>query len=81
MYQVTIVFKNGSKIYFDAQEFDVDLSRLALARHIQYSQVRKLTYKDEEGNDAPIYLNPDEVAGISVVPVTDGTKLGRSRLG
>jgi len=84
MYQVAIVFTNGSTMIFDAQEFDVDLSSRTLGGEdkysSEYSSVHKVTYKDAQGDTSPIYLNPTEVAGISVVPVTDGSALGRARL-
>ena len=69
MYQVAIVFKNGSKVTFDAQAFDLDLDRSAMGgRTERYKdQIFKFTYKDGTGEDAPIYLNPEEVAGIAVV--------------
>jgi hypothetical protein len=84
MYQVAIVFTNGLTMIFDAQEFDVDLSFQTLGGEdkysSEYSSVHKVTYKDAQGGTAPIYLNPTEVAGISVVPVTDGSTLGRARV-
>ena len=73
MYEVGIVFKNGSKVTFDAQEFDLDLSRryVTKAGSSSYDQVFRYTYKDAAGDDAPIYLNPDELAGIAVVRTLD----------
>ncbi len=65
MYQVGIMFKNRSKATFDAQEFDVDLSRGSIDG--SYTTTQKCSYKDANGQDAPIYLNPFEVAGILVV--------------
>jgi hypothetical protein len=76
MYQVAIVFTNGTRMTFDAQEFDVGLSRSDSSG--PYNQVHKFTYKDAQGNDTPIYFNPTEVAGIAVVPVLDGTAENRS---
>jgi hypothetical protein len=64
VYQVGIVFKNGTKATFDAQEFDVDLSRGAIDG--SYTATQKFSYKDTSGAQAPIYLNPSEVAGIVV---------------
>jgi hypothetical protein len=82
MYQVAILFTNGATMLFDAQEFDVDLSFRTLGGEekysSEYSSVHKVTYKDAQGDTSPIYLNPTEVAGISVVPVTDGSTFGRA---
>jgi hypothetical protein len=84
MYQVAILFTNGATMIFDAQEFDVDLSFRTLGGgekfSAEYSTVHKVTYKDARGDTTPIYLNPSEVAGISVVPVTDGSTFGRARV-
>ena len=66
MYEVGIVFDNGSKLSFYAQEFDVRLGRDDMGA--RYAQVHKLTYKNTKGEESPIYLNPEEVAGIVVVP-------------
>jgi hypothetical protein len=65
VYQVGNMFKNGSKATFDAQEFDVDLSRGSIDG--SYTATQKFSCKDAKGQDAPIYLNPSEVAGILVV--------------
>ena len=75
MYEVGIVFKNGSKVTFDAEEFDINLARrnLVTTGDTSYSQVFRFMYTDAMGGDAPIYLNPDEVAGIAVVRTTDDT--------
>ena len=73
MYEVGIVFKNGSKVTFDAQEFDLNLAKrnLVSAGDASYSQLFRFMYTDAQGDDAPIYLNPDEVAGIAVVRTID----------
>jgi hypothetical protein len=71
MYEVGIVFKNGSKVTFDAQEFDMALSKGDLpSGSASYDQTIRYTYKDAAGDDAPIYLNPAEVAStaLSCVP-------------
>ncbi len=73
MYEVGIVFKNGSKVTFDAQEFDLDLSKPDVIPEgsTSYDQAIRFTYKDAKGDEAPIYLNPAEVAGIAVVRTLD----------
>ncbi len=73
MHQVAIVFKSGSKVTFTAQEFDVDLSADGLgSAEANYNEVHKLTYKDSQGDDSLLYLNPTEVAGIAVAPIRAG---------
>jgi hypothetical protein len=81
VYEVAIVFSNGSKVEFHATEFDINLEPQNLAGYSgggNYSQVQKLTYKDADGNDAPLYLKPSEVAGIAVAISNDtgGRKYG-----
>ncbi len=69
MYQVAITFTNGSKVTFHATEFDLDLDRTKLPGYsagTSYTDVQKFTYKDAEGEDAPLYLRLDQVAGIAV---------------
>jgi hypothetical protein len=72
------MFKNGSEAPFDAQEFDVDLSGGSIDG--SYTATQKFSNKDANGQDAPIYPNPSEVAGILVVHT--GENVARSlRLG
>jgi hypothetical protein len=67
VYHVAIVFKDGSKVTFYAQEFDVDLHENSLVSpDASYDEIHKFTYKDWDGNNAPLYLNPTQVAGIAV---------------
>ena len=81
MYQVAIVFKNGSKVAFCAQEFDIDLSTSRLtSMNSRYDEIHRVTYEDTGGQDVPLYLNPTEVAGIAVAPVEiaeDGLRLSQ----
>ena len=77
MYEVAIVFIDGSKVTFHAQEFDIgfesgDLS--GTAAH-QYSRIQKFTYKNVHGDDSPLHLRPDQVAGI-VTAYMDRGKYG-----
>jgi hypothetical protein len=73
VHQVAIVFKSSSQVTFTAQEFDIDLSADSLSSaEANYSEVHKLTYKDSQGNDSLLYLNPTEVAGIAVAPIREG---------
>lgn len=66
MQTVAISFKNGTKMRFFANEFDIDLAGAQ-------TQVRtvKFTYQDHNGEEALVYLNPGEVARIVVSPVTE----------
>ena len=68
MYEVGIVFKNGSKAQFYAQEFNIAFTSDDVPTGM-FNETHKFTYKDTQGDDAPIYLNPSEVAGIAVVRV------------
>lgn len=63
MVGVGIVFTNGSKMYFKAQEFDITTSNK------DQRFVERFEYKDAEGNTKPLYLRLNEVAGISVTPL------------
>ncbi len=72
MYGVGIVFKNGEKMFFGAQEFDVDLSHSQFNPPNTYKLLHRFEYKDREGNQAPLYLVPAEVAGIVVSSVDSG---------
>lgn len=61
------MFKDGSKVMFHAQEFNVDLyAKSLVSPDADYDEIHKFTYKDWEGSDAPLYLNPRQVAGIAV---------------
>jgi hypothetical protein len=64
MVSVTVVFTNGNVVEFAAQEFDVNL-------HGDRSNVNKYPYKDAEGKDSTIHLQPAEVAGVFVTPDVD----------
>ena len=66
MYTVAISFKNGTKVAFPAKQFDIDFSRSS-----SYSTMQKFAYEDSDGNEAPIYLLPNEVAGVVVVPISE----------
>ena len=68
VYEVAIVFTDGSKVEFHATQFDIDLdpNNLPGSGATSYTRVQKFTYKDAEGEDAPLYLKLDEVAGIVV---------------
>jgi hypothetical protein len=68
---VAILFKNGSKVSFEAQEFDIDLSTGTIGTG-QYGAIQKFTYTDIWGNKTPIYLVPAEVAGIVVAWKSSG---------
>ena len=74
MIRVGIVFKNGEKVSFSAQEFDVDLSTDTLGE-ARYNEVVRFEYKDERGQVSPLYLTPNEVAGIAVAQINSS---GRS---
>ena len=39
-----------------------------------YHQIQKFTYKDVEGHEAPLYLKPNQVAGIVVARTTESSK-------
>ena len=76
MYEVAIVFNDGSKVEFHATEFDIDLNpgRLHGSPQYVYHQIQKFTYKDSDGHDAPLYLKPNQVAGIVVARTTESSK-------
>ncbi len=58
MEQVTVVFINGNIVSFGAQEFDVDLTTG------NRGAPQKYPYKDAQGQDSFVHLEPNEVAGI-----------------
>lgn len=68
MYQIAIVFTNGSKVEFHATEFDIDFDPANLPGSPQYTyhRVQRFTYKDIKGDEASLYLKPNEVAAIVV---------------
>ena len=70
MYTVAISFKNGTKMRFYAQQFDIDV-----VEHGTSHNIHKYVYKDSAGADTPIYLTPKELAGIVVSPVLDNGRL------
>lgn len=63
MVAVGIVFENGVRVYFEAQEFDVDLYNTSPGIPNTFK------YKDADGNVQPIYLTPEDVSGVFVTPV------------
>lgn len=60
--QVEIVFKNGEKSTFPVEEFDVDVNEL----HSAPGVLLKFSYKAPGGEEKPLYLVPNEVAGMVV---------------
>jgi hypothetical protein len=64
--RVVIVYTNGVKVVFNAQEFDIDTSP-AVRPGRRNNELRRFEYKDAEGNTTPLYMTPDEVAGVTVV--------------
>jgi hypothetical protein len=66
MYNVVITYVNGEKVEVPAQEFDVDFRTTAQGEG--HARIMKRKYKDGEGNDTFIYLTPDQVAGIVLLP-------------
>lgn len=69
MDSVGIAFKNGTKMRFFAQEFDIDLDGVT-----SYSLLTKFTYTDANGNQKPLFLMLEEVAGITVAPLSTAGK-------
>lgn len=65
MYTVAINFKNGSKLLFFAKSFDIDIAEAPTQ-----GRILKYTYQDKDDQEAPLWLVPNEVAGIVVAPVT-----------
>ena len=65
MYSVYIYFSNGEKMQFQANEFDIELEEDSG----NPNRPHKFTYKAPGDKELPIYLAPNEVAGIVVVPV------------
>lgn len=63
MVGVGIVFENGTRVYFRAQEFDISFANKPLG------QVHRFDYTDTEGNARPIYLTPQDVSGVFVDPL------------
>jgi len=82
MFGVGIVFKDGKKVLFRAQEFDINLSTGATTTGTgsgstsTQDPLRRFEYRDENGNRTPLYLQTSQVAGIIVAP--ENTKSGRS---
>jgi len=57
MQHVTVAFKNGNMVTFDAEEFDANFTEHG-------SILNKYPYKDGQGQDSFIHLKPNEVAGV-----------------
>ena len=66
MLRVAIVYTNGVKVVFNAQEFDIDTTPAVRPGH-RNDELRRFEYKDAEGNTTPLYMTPDQVAGVTVV--------------
>ncbi len=70
MLRVVIVYTNGVKVVFNAQKFDIDATPTVRPGH-RNDELRRFEYKDAEGNTTPLYMTPDEVAGVTVVTLDD----------
>jgi hypothetical protein len=57
MPSVTVVFKNGNIVNFAAQELDLDLTE-------NRGLLNKYAYRDAQGKDSFIYLEPNDVVGV-----------------
>jgi hypothetical protein len=68
MYTVFVYFSNGESTRFQADEFDIDLE----AETSNPNRPHRFTYKAPGDVELPIFLAPNEVAGIVVVPVATG---------
>ena len=65
--RVVIVFKNGEWVTFKAEELDIDLSNVGtLAGQMDPSVVNRFSYIAPGGEEKPLHLTPNEVAGIIV---------------
>ena len=64
MYTVSIYFSNGEIMHFKANEFDIELEEDSG----NPNRPHKFTYKAPGDVEVPIFLAPNEVAGILVVP-------------
>ncbi len=75
LYRVDIHFKNGDSNHFWAQEFDIDVSKLATAYEdgIDPKRPHRFSYKGLDGQDTPLYLTLAEVVGILVSGPSDTT--------
>lgn len=60
-YRVSIRYKNGDVETIFAQEFEIDLDEVE-----NPSTLHRFAYKSDRGDEAYIYLTPDEVAGITL---------------
>ncbi len=66
-YLVEIHFKNGAQANFLAQEFNIDVTNVGQERgQIHLDRPYQFSYRSVSGNEVPIYLTLDEVAGIVV---------------
>lgn len=63
VYDVYINYVSGERIGFKAQEFNLDVQSPNRA-----NRPVKFTYKDVNGEDAPIYLTLNQIEGIAVIP-------------
>ena len=64
MPSVTVVFKNGNIVNFGAMELELDLTE-------NRSTINKYPYKDAQGRDSFIHLEPNEVVGVFLTEATD----------
>ena len=62
-YRVDTSYKSGKEESIGAREFDIDLEEVD-----NPSTLHKFTYTNPVGEQIPIYLTPDEIAGISLCP-------------
>lgn len=59
METVTVVFTNGNVVSFNATEFDVSLTE-------NRNYLNKYPYKNAQGEDSFIYLEPSDVSGVFI---------------
>ena len=82
MFGVGILFKDGKKVLFRAQEFDIEFNTGGGTTtkdgkdNSTQDNLRRFEYRDEYGNRTPLYLQTSQVAGIIVAP--ESTESGRS---
>ena len=73
MYEVAITYTNGSNVSFHAQEINIDFDPLKLIGSANRLRiVQKFTYKDIDGEDAFLYLKPNEVSGVVTARIDAG---------
>lgn len=65
--KVEIIFKNGERVTLEVKEFDIDIGNIGkIEGQINAQKPHKFSYTAPGGEEKPLYLTLNEVAGIVV---------------